>query len=1176
MMAKHPGDVEVFLDEQVITDSPIETPTTEQTAEPVTDAELAASDYAVPGKKLLPINTKAAAKKAWSQVAKTDDLTPAERRSAYRRILARLKKLGVDIAGYRIPKAKTAMTDAEEPVSTEWPSDLSLEDFRACLRAELKESYPKFNLIEVYPGKQIITAWRSSYYDDRGDWCWDNHTYTFTYEITEEGDGDGDTDIVNIKFGEPKISIMVPKVIEDEVTVEPGHIQVLSDEAEIRANSPLRFRLPGPRANTLNSNNRIYPRQVLLDAIERAKPLMRSGQMFSYMGHPPSVKLPDGTVNFKAEMPNRVAMITDWFMDEVGQTWLDRTIIRTHKGIDLEANIRAKAAVATSVRARGATKPNIISGRSVDVATWMDLVGDDFVENPALKSTWAQAQILTDEAVSNLIETALESFDFANNLAQTINDSLTDIAPVITDTAVGEPAAASTSIKSSSLTTLPDNNVQATNPMEATVIMDKDKNVQTTPAQPAQAEPETTQPTAPAGVMLDAESHQEFQNFLAERKAGKAKAAVGTFLDDALAGQEATLPSGTKRPATDLSRFSAAQISDIRVMCDSATPDTVEALLASSIEMMDKFIAREKLAGRGYQSSAAGQTVPQIQITDEAQPWRIPADKLIAVMNEQRRRVGKTEINQTLRNANQPFIDSVINGMVKKQRGLELGLSPLMDSEEAFLDDSASLANLLQQPLITPASAVLIMQMYWDLTWLSECSGIGPDGFSSAAGTDIGFGENLRIPVEPRKSGRMNLVTKPSQGIETHSTRLRWLNFTCLWRKLATDIQQEALTQLSRGPAKYEAMGRQLYLLATMYGENIDLTLAEEHYQASDEFNPTRITDEAYVDGDRLIAGTLPAVYGGGNILQALKMKATHTVGSVNNVARPIVKPRHYRVIQEDGQIQPATNVILNPIVVTLGGTPLVRGELAERDGKLWIDPDPEADTDDAPVYAVDYENGYFLFSVDAGINAGNIATVAIDYSYATNITWFDLTGSGTATDLAIYYDSVLRLIDKTAASLGSHPRFKPPTDAIWTLNNANYAMSARQAAQLFKPDGVELSVTAGKPSRFGRRGGAAGVDFSKVNTPLRHGDTRVLLKSGKPVHYGIQYPFQIEGPMPKTASKIVAGKVINLPTSDKFWIAQQNSVVCTPVGFDLDSNNNPVFFNHPLHTIKFVGTATL
>jgi hypothetical protein len=452
------------------------------------------------------------------------------------------------------------------------------------------------------------------------------------------------------------------------------------------------------------------------------------------------------------------------------------------------------------------------------------------------------------------------------------------------------------------------------------------------------------------------------------------------------------------------------------------------------------------------------------------------------------------------------------------------------------------------------------------LSWLPMSGGISPEGFNGGPGSDAGIGENLRIPVETRPSGRRDLRVRERRPISTVHTTLRWLNFAPEWRRLAFELTKDAQVQLQRGAARYDTLARQLFAIAQIFAESIDLELANEHYNASDEFQAVPVTGETHVSGDLITNGTTLANMGyGSTVTVAIRISSTFSKNG-NTYRSPIVAERTTRVIQEDGSIQNSLNTVLNLIEAKISTDPaLVRGEL-NADGDIVDGPD-NADA----TYAVDYENGVFVFNTDAGVDSTHIPT--LKYSYATNFDVFDLGESAGFTEVDVFYNSLLRQIDQSAATMGETPRFRPPTMAVFSLRNAIYAESARQAASLFKPGGTDVNVTPANPNSFGNR---SGIDFSKVNTPLRVGNSRILLMQPRSVKYGIQYAWSVEGPIPNYYGTVVGGNVTLQPMGSQFYFGQQNSVICTPVAFDLDGDNNIVQHNHPMRTIKLVGTAKL
>jgi hypothetical protein len=696
---------------------------------------------------------------------------------------------------------------------------------------------------------------------------------------------------------------------------------------------------------------------------------------------------------------------------------------------------------------------------------------------------------------------------------------------------------------------------------------------QTTDTIDDRARPASAAASAPAPVILDQAQADDFEEWRQERREVKAKAAVKSFLDDVFEGRDTHSPVDAKKAIAkmDLSRFDENDLADIRAICDEAAPEEVETLLTRTIAMKDREVVRRKKTGMGMRTSAQGATVGGTAIiTDEHIPGQEHIDKILEAMDREGARAsGNFRPNPALRKYNQPFIDEVVKGFLVRE---ESARKDFLDSVEGFLDEDTTTARLLNQAVITPASVALITQIYWALSWMPMCGGAGPEGFNAGPGSDAGVGENFRVPVETRVSGARDLRVGELAPIPTVGQLLRWLNFAPEWRKLAFMLTPEAQVQLQRGAARYDALGRGLFGLSQNFAEAIDMELCHEHINASDEFEAKRADNEAHQDGDLLTAdadirnlGLVP-IADGGNIATVIKIDTK--VPGHNTVQAPVVPERFTVVVQEDGTTPENLSTLLNPITAVLGPDTLVRGELGQLDdfGTIGIVDRPGKP---GAQYAVDYENGLFCFKAvaDSGVQAGSVPTVS--YSYATNYDVFDMSGSGAAADLGIFYDGLLRRIDLTAAQMGQAPRFRPPNFAVFNLQSAVFAESARQATQLFKPAGTDISVTAANPNTFGSR---SGVGFMKVNTPWRVGAMRILLGSEKSTKYGVQYPWKVEGPVHRYV--IVNG--VPTPTGSNYWYGQQNSVICTPVCFNKKPDNTIIQLNHPYRTIKLVGNGVV
>jgi hypothetical protein len=1170
--------------------------------DPIEDAVMKAADrnklrvgqFAVPGKKKLPIHDAEHVRNAWSRLNQTKGLTDAEKKTARRRIIAAAKRFKIKLD---TTKVATGKAKAVKDASADIPADMSVYEFMQALEEELRETQPQYCVCDCYPGgdapflvarMKVVrrNTWDESLYESLSD-----EKYKIPYTITDTNDADGDIDEVNVTFGEASEIRMVPKEIggeddgsmSDESGAEeakriaaaaavgvifdsaagplffddfaPTEAIVLSDAAE-RKSGKLRIRVKGPRGNVINANNRVYPTPLLEAAVKKAQAKARTTGLLAYNPHPPSYEAADGSIQFKTETDKSAGLITDWSIDGHGQTYVDYTLFeRTTAGQQLRERVDLKAPIGTSLRALGATVMADYGGRKCQVAKTLEIVSNDFVDNPALASAMGQAVVLTDAAIEAMLK-EVPAPEGASATAQNAGNSTEEHQTAMTDKVDPKPASAAADDKTTA----------------------------------AAADP-TKQPVLDAATqqklaMLDDPRFKALLDEHDERdRAGKVKA----FLDDAIGGKPVKLSADGKEEALDLSRFSEKQIATIVDNCKDASPENVGERLQLAMSMADSFNADAKLYGMGYRSNGGGigKTVDNggVQIfVDAPQGYKEHVDKLSAAMDGAWKKInGAPMVDPALRAANQPFVDAVLGGYMRREDQARA----MADAAERFLTDDASLATLLQQPTIAPATAALIQQAYWLLSWLPICGGIGPEGFNAGPGNDLGVGENLRIPVQTRGSGRAPFGKLENAALTQVNTLLRWLNFAPSWRGIGFRLTKEAEVQLAKGSARYEALGHQLAAIAAIIAESVDIDIAHEHISASDEYQSVQVgtlsvatwtNGEVHVNGDMITtAGTLTAMgynqaavgassgFVGTNeqaVASAVKIAQTFVVGN-NTYQRPIVPTRHVRVVQTDGSISNTTDTFTNPINATVGGgNALIRGLINEA-GNIIDDPTGTAGAQ----YAVDYENGVFVFSAFAVSGVDGTHPPTIGYAYATNFDTFDVSGSAAATDPHLFYDGLLGQIRATAAQMGSAPRFAPPDMIVSDLNAAAFIQDARSAINLFAAKGVDVSIADPNPSEYGTMGK---MGLSQVNTPWRVGSGRILIGRRRATKYAVQFPYTVEGPVPDYI--LVNNKPT--PTGNKNWTAQENSIFCTPVAFDVVSGAT-VYRNHPYRTIKVVGQAS-
>jgi hypothetical protein len=302
---------------------------------------------------------------------------------------------------------------------------------------------------------------------------------------------------------------------------------------------------------------------------------------------------------------------------------------------------------------------------------------------------------------------------------------------------------------------------------------------------------------------------------------------------------------------------------------------------------------------------------------------------------------------------------------------------------------------------------------------------------------------------------------------------------------------------------------------------------------ASDEYLPLVVAGESPATPATSVSTAVPT---GSNAKWMYKL-APATLNAIAGY-NPVVRPRTINQIQPGGQVQ---SLITNPIVITVGGTPLVLG--------VWDGTNIQSFQGTTALAAIDFEHGivYFMQSVGLTPTASTPILPSISYSAVTNYDRWHSTMAAGYNDIAAYYDTFLQQITNTQAVMGSSPRFKKPNLMISSLNAATFVENARIFYKFASPDGTRLINTG---NTYGER---SGINFSKINAPWAAGDGRVLLTQKGSTRYGIETPYNMEGPYPMYDSN---QNIIDA----KLWYGRENSVLCTPQTRDLSYNIlNPV-----------------
>lgn len=163
----------------------------------------------------------------------------------------------------------------------------------------------------------------------------------------------------------------------------------------------MRVRQKATRADSVNRNRRLYPREIMQAAIDRANPRAEAGAMLSEWEHPARANTANGEcfVDNPDSKTARVDAISGVGAD--GWVYVDRTILSTKSGKELAKRYRdgEKVGISTRFRVRGGSRQ--VGGSSVFVADHMEIFTFDDVSNPAVDGA-GDFRLLTDSELSEL------------------------------------------------------------------------------------------------------------------------------------------------------------------------------------------------------------------------------------------------------------------------------------------------------------------------------------------------------------------------------------------------------------------------------------------------------------------------------------------------------------------------------------------------------------------------------------------------------------------------------------------------------------------------------------------------------------------------------------------------------------------------------------------------------
>ena len=549
---------------------------------------------------------------------------------------------------------------------------------------------------------------------------------------------------------------------------------------------------------------------------------------------------------------------------------------------------------------------------------------------------------------------------------------------------------------------------------------------------------------------------------------------------------------------------------------------------------VDSIAVNSKLAALGVPAGGKAIVIdPSVQVGAAAQTWQPIVDKLQAAFDDQvRSRTGLLP-DLELRKANKAILDRILAKMERDDHpAYKENMKALTDAAEKIQDgvitDSAVsvTGDFAQAAVISRA----IMEQSWqDLVFLQlvmsePFAGATYKILSEITSTDL--------------YSQDDLIVGETDGIPTEGVATSVLEFGAEWMKRGTVVTKEAMRELLTGPFNYDVLARNLANLPMRFGRYIDQRQSLEMLHVSDEYGAVAVTDEAVAAAEMAaaVAGTNVPV--GSNAAWIASLLVGYATTAIGATVPPIVRPRTRQYIDAAGQKQ---TTIANPITVKKGVATLVRGTWDPVTGKISTGAD----------YAVDFENSKVYFTEASGVdNDANKPTAS--YSYATNVSFFDLTVPA-GVDTAKYYNRLLERFDYEKAYMGSAPRYSVPSFAIGSLN----AMVNLKIAELFykwaSPEGTNL--LSGR-MYFATRNG---LQLGEINAPWAAGDKRMLLGKINATRFGVGSPMQIEGPEPYYAAD---GKI----TSAKQYFATQQISIATP----LTTDQNGVTYNPPYRTVKF------
>ncbi|WP_340701663.1 hypothetical protein [Brevibacillus borstelensis] len=559
----------------------------------------------------------------------------------------------------------------------------------------------------------------------------------------------------------------------------------------------------------------------------------------------------------------------------------------------------------------------------------------------------------------------------------------------------------------------------------------------------------------------------------------------------------------------------------------------VDSFIQREREFVDSLVIDQRLGALGVPNAGRAAIIePSVQVGAEGQPWKPIVDNLQAAMDDVIRSKTGAIPDPELRKANLAIMDRALKQMERENnQEFKKYVQSLTDSAAAINDgaitDSAvsTTGDFAQAAIISNA---LMTQAWQDLNFLQL---VMAEGFG---------GTTYKVPVEILSTdlySQDDLVVGELDGIPTEGATTSLLEFGAEWIKRGTVVTKEAMVEMQSGPFRYDVLARNLANLPMRFQRYLDQRFSLEMLHVADEYQAKVVSNEAVAETEIEAADSSNVPFGS-NAAFVVKLLCGQAAGSYNPKLVPtIVRPRIRPFIDPAGQRQ---STVANNIIAKQGSKTLTRG--------TW---DPVTGQIKNGDYAVDFEKGKVYFTADSGVDTTNRPTIS--YSYATNISFFDLSVPN-GVEPSKYFNRLLERFDYEKAYMGSAPRYVTPDFAIGSLN----AMVNLKISELFykwaSPEGTRL--LQGRMWFADRNG----LNLGEINAPWAAGDSRILLGKINATRFGVGSPMQIEGPEPYYDAN---GKL----TSAKQYYATEQISIATP----LVTDKNGIVYNPPYRTIKFV-----